>query len=206
MAELAFNTYGKTDVRLTYVDRTSPRHEVRELNVSVFFEGDFTDTYLTGSNTSVLPTDTMKNTVYVLARQLRWSDIESPRNSTSAKGPTGSTTLALASRRRACAPSPSAPGLLSALKVWKLACPKGPADLVFPSRTGGVEHHRLMSSGLHAVIAAVGLTDQHGEPKYGLHAPSGTISPHGASILRTVEAENCPLRSFRASWGTPPSG
>ena len=104
------------------------------------------------------------------ARGLRWSDIESPRNSTSVKGPTGSTTLALPSRRRACAPSPC-PGLLSALKVWKLACPKGPADLVFPSRTGGVEHHRLMSSGLHAVIAAVGLTDQHGEPKYGLHAP-----------------------------------
>jgi integrase len=60
--------------------------------------------------------------------------------------------------------------LLSALKVWKLACPKGSADLVFPSRTGGVEHHRLMSSGLHAVIAAVGPTDHHGEPKYGLHA------------------------------------
>ncbi len=31
---------------------------------------------LTGSNASVLPTDTMKNTVYVLAKQLRWSDIE----------------------------------------------------------------------------------------------------------------------------------
>jgi urate oxidase len=76
MAELTFDTYGKTDVRMTYVDRTSPRHEVRELNVSIFFEGDFADTYLTGSNTSVLPTDTMKNTVYVLARQLRWSDIE----------------------------------------------------------------------------------------------------------------------------------
>jgi urate oxidase len=76
MAELKFDTYGKTSVRLTYVDRTNIRHEVRELIVNIFFEGDFADSYLTGSNASVLPTDTMKNTVYVLAKQLRWSDIE----------------------------------------------------------------------------------------------------------------------------------
>jgi urate oxidase len=76
MAELKFDTYGKTAVRLTHVDRTNARHELRELAVSIFFEGDFADSYRTGSNASVLPTDTMKNTVYVLAKQLRWSDIE----------------------------------------------------------------------------------------------------------------------------------
>jgi urate oxidase len=76
MPELQFDTYGKTAVRLTYVDRTSDRHEIRELNVSVFFEGDFAASYLNGDNSSVLPTDTIKNTVYVLARQLRWADIE----------------------------------------------------------------------------------------------------------------------------------
>lgn len=76
MPELQFDTYGKTAVRLTYVDRTNARHEVRELNVNIFFEGEFAAPYLTGSNSSVLPTDTMKNTVYVLAKQLRWADIE----------------------------------------------------------------------------------------------------------------------------------
>jgi urate oxidase len=76
MPELQFDSYGKTAVRLTYVDRTSDRHEVRELKVDVFFEGDFADSYLGGSNASVLPTDTIKNTVYVLAKQLRWADIE----------------------------------------------------------------------------------------------------------------------------------
>jgi urate oxidase len=76
MAELQFDTYGKTAVRLTYVDRTAARHEVREVSISIFFEGDFRDSYLTGSNSSVLPTDTIKNTVYVLAKQLRWADIE----------------------------------------------------------------------------------------------------------------------------------
>ncbi|MFL6417394.1 MAG: factor-independent urate hydroxylase, partial [Bryobacteraceae bacterium] len=76
MAELKSSSYGKTSVRLTQLDRSNARHEVRELNVSIFFEGDFADSYLTGSNASVLPTDTIKNTVYVLAKQLRWSDIE----------------------------------------------------------------------------------------------------------------------------------
>jgi urate oxidase len=76
MAELKFDTYGKTSVRLTQVDRTHAQHQLRELNISIFFEGDFADSYLTGSNTCVLPTDTMKNTVYVLAKQMRWSDIE----------------------------------------------------------------------------------------------------------------------------------
>lgn len=76
MAKLQSDTYGKTAVRLIYVDRTSVRHELRELTVNIFFEGDFADSFLTGSNSAVLPTDTMKNTVYVLARQLRWADIE----------------------------------------------------------------------------------------------------------------------------------
>ena len=76
MARLSFDTYGKTDVRLTYVARNGARHEVRELNVNLFFEGDFNAAYRDGDNSGVLPTDTMKNTVYVLAKQLRWNDIE----------------------------------------------------------------------------------------------------------------------------------
>ncbi len=76
MAELNFDTYGKTAVRLTYVDRTQARHQMCELSVNIFFEGEFADSYRTGSNASVLPTDTMKNTVYVLAKQSRWSDVE----------------------------------------------------------------------------------------------------------------------------------
>ena len=61
-------------------------------------------------------------------------------------------------------------GVLTALKVWKLACPKGPSGLVFPSRTGAVEHHEIVSLGLHRVMRAAGLTDFKGESKYGLHA------------------------------------
>jgi urate oxidase len=68
MANLTFDTYGKTRVRLTQVLRNGDTHEVLEISVSILFEGDFGRSYTAGDNSSVLPTDTMKNTVYALAR------------------------------------------------------------------------------------------------------------------------------------------
>lgn len=76
MATLRSNAYGKTRVRLTYVDRTLVLHEIRELSVTILFEGEFSAAYKHGDNASILPTDTLKNTVYVLARQLPWDSIE----------------------------------------------------------------------------------------------------------------------------------
>lgn len=77
MAAIQSDAYGKTRVRLTYVDRTRSPHEVREISVNILLEGDFAAAYQSGDNASVLPTDTMKNTVYVLARKLPWDSIES---------------------------------------------------------------------------------------------------------------------------------
>jgi integrase len=57
----------------------------------------------------------------------------------------------------------------TALKEWKLRCPKGEADLVFPTSTGRVEHHRSMLSSLDPVLLAAGLVDKEGRPKYALH-------------------------------------
>lgn len=76
MAIITSNAYGKTGIRLTYVDRSRDPHEVRELSVAILFEGEFAAAYEDGNNANVLPTDTMKNTVYVLARQLSWDSIE----------------------------------------------------------------------------------------------------------------------------------
>jgi urate oxidase len=69
MATLTFDTYGKTRVRLLQVMRNGSRHEVIELNTQIFFEGDLVESYVAGDNSKVLPTDTMKNTVYALARK-----------------------------------------------------------------------------------------------------------------------------------------
>lgn len=67
MAELRENRYGKTGIRLMKVTRKDGVHTVREWTVRVLLEGDFADVHLTGNNAMVLPTDTMKNTVYARA-------------------------------------------------------------------------------------------------------------------------------------------
>ena len=64
---LADTAYGKSGVRLVQVTRPGDRHAIRDLTVSVKFEGDYDGCYTDGNNADVLPTDTMKNTVYALA-------------------------------------------------------------------------------------------------------------------------------------------
>ena len=44
-------------------------HALRELSVDVLTEGEFAASFLEADNALVLPTDTMKNTVYVLANR-----------------------------------------------------------------------------------------------------------------------------------------
>jgi urate oxidase len=63
------NQYGKAEVRLVHVDRTTPRHAITDLTVTTQLRGDFAGAYLTGDNTNVLATDTQKNTVYAFARE-----------------------------------------------------------------------------------------------------------------------------------------
>jgi urate oxidase len=66
---LAHNNYGKSRVRMVKVARRGERHDLQELTVNVAFEGDFAAAHTDGDNSLVLPTDTMKNTVYALAAQ-----------------------------------------------------------------------------------------------------------------------------------------
>jgi urate oxidase len=66
---LAQSSYGKSRVRLVQVLRRGDRHDLRDLTVAIRFEGDFDESYTAGDNSAVLPTDTMKNTVYALAAQ-----------------------------------------------------------------------------------------------------------------------------------------
>jgi urate oxidase len=64
---LTHSSYGKERVRLVQVLRRSNLHDLRDLTVAVRFEGDYDASYTDGDNSAVLPTDTMKNTVYALA-------------------------------------------------------------------------------------------------------------------------------------------
>ena len=64
---LAHSAYGKSRIRLVHVSRRGDRHDLQDLTIAVRFEGDFDASYTDGDNRDVLPTDTMKNTVYTLA-------------------------------------------------------------------------------------------------------------------------------------------
>ena len=74
---LGENNYGKQRVRILQVARQADRHDIKELTVGVRLEGDFESAHTKGDNRKVLPTDTMKNTVYALAKQ---HAIESPED------------------------------------------------------------------------------------------------------------------------------
>ena len=69
MTALAWNRYGKSRVRLVKVRRARDPHEIVDLTLDVSLEGAFDAVYIDGDNRSCLATDTMKNTVYALARQ-----------------------------------------------------------------------------------------------------------------------------------------
>lgn len=73
---LGANRYGKAEVRLVRLVRDGPRHELRDLTVSVSLSGDLADTHLSGDNGNVLPTDSQKNTVYAFARRHGVDQIE----------------------------------------------------------------------------------------------------------------------------------
>jgi urate oxidase len=74
---LAEAAYGKSSVRLVKVSRHRDRHDLIDLTVAVRFEGDYDASYVEGDNSGVLPTDTMKNTVYALAGKGSLEDPES---------------------------------------------------------------------------------------------------------------------------------
>jgi urate oxidase len=73
---LTHNSYGKSAVRLTKVVRNGARHELFEINADIQLEGDFEAAYRDGDNRLVVATDTIKNTVYVLAKENAFDSVE----------------------------------------------------------------------------------------------------------------------------------
>ena len=69
MVELGENHYGKSRVRLLRVKREAGRNALREWTLEVVVEGDYESCFREGDNSKILPTDTMKNTAYWLARR-----------------------------------------------------------------------------------------------------------------------------------------
>ena len=96
--------------------------------------------------------DLKHNEIHVRQRADRFNAIGAPKSETSVRK------IGFDSR------------VLSVLKEWKLACPKGEADSVFPTAEGAVQHHKNALRSLDRVMTAARVMDKNGEPKYALHA------------------------------------
>jgi len=74
--ELGANQYGKAENRVVRIVRDTPRHEIKDLNVSTSLRGEFAAAHVSGDQSQVLPTDTQKNTAFAYAKLHGISSIE----------------------------------------------------------------------------------------------------------------------------------
>lgn len=73
---LESHLYGKARVRLLKILRAQDRQSIEEIAVAAMFAGDFESSYTAGDNSKVVATDTIKNTINVLAKEHLGEEIE----------------------------------------------------------------------------------------------------------------------------------
>lgn len=73
---LGENRWGKSDVRLSKVFRGDDQDDFVDVTVRVLLRGDMAAAHTEGDNSAVVPTDTMRNTVYAMAQDRLGRDLE----------------------------------------------------------------------------------------------------------------------------------
>jgi urate oxidase len=76
MPKLVSNRYGKARVRVLKILREGAVHTIKEIEAAALLEGDFASSYTAGDNSKVVATDTIKNTINVLAKEHLGHEIE----------------------------------------------------------------------------------------------------------------------------------
>jgi urate oxidase len=76
VAQLGDNRWGKSEIRVSKIHRGETRDDFSDVTVQVLLRGDVEAAHLAGDNQAVLPTDTMKNTVYAMAQEHLGRDLE----------------------------------------------------------------------------------------------------------------------------------
>ncbi|XP_019503314.1 PREDICTED: uricase-like [Hipposideros armiger] len=66
--EFVRTAYGKDMVKVLRIQRDGKYHSIKEVATSVELTLSSKKDYLYGDNSDIIPTDTMKNTVYALAK------------------------------------------------------------------------------------------------------------------------------------------
>jgi urate oxidase len=74
--KLLSNRYGKARVRVMKILREGATHTIKEIDVAALLTGDFAASYTSADNSKVVATDTIKNTVNVLAKEHLGREIE----------------------------------------------------------------------------------------------------------------------------------
>jgi integrase len=97
--------------------------------------------------------DFERKVVHVRQRANLWCEIGAPKSAAGARE------------------IPMAPMVLNVLREWRIACPKGLLNLVFPNGSGKVESHaNIANRGFYAIQREAGIIRANNNPKYGLHA------------------------------------
>jgi integrase len=61
--------------------------------------------------------------------------------------------------------------VVNTLREWRLQCPRGVENLVFPTGTGTIENHsNIVQRILEPAQFAAGVVDSNSRPKYGMHS------------------------------------
>ncbi len=76
MPKLTTHRYGKARVRVLKILREGKTHRIKDIEVKALLQGDFESSYTEGDNSKVVATDSIKNTVNVLAKQKLGDEIE----------------------------------------------------------------------------------------------------------------------------------
>jgi integrase len=104
-------------------------------------------------------------------RGLRWSDVDLKRGRISVRQRTDRYNEVGRPKTEASERTlPIGPVLINTLKAWRLACPKGPKDFVFPNKDGGALPYQTARYHLDLVQVAAGVASSVDKPKYGWHA------------------------------------
>jgi urate oxidase len=74
--KLISHNYGKAKVRVLKVFHAGKIHSIKELDVQVMLQGDFDASYTKSDNRLVVATDSVKNTINVLAKQKLGAETE----------------------------------------------------------------------------------------------------------------------------------
>jgi integrase len=166
--EIGLDIPGKPDIQSLLAACVGRFARHRPFIVAAIFTG-MRASELRGLPWSVVDFD--KKTITVRQRADEWGTIGSP------KSHAGQRTI------------PIAGYLLNTLREWKLACPKGELDLVFPNGNGNVERFSNLTRRVwYPLQQAAGLVGENGKPLFDFH----TLRHYAASVW--IEAGFSPKR------------